>query len=86
MLNFEWCQMGAFLPGEELLPDLSHRVRRAGLGDAGFDVPGLSPRVSLSSLPEWRGGGLLWSSGGEKQLAIPELRPTPHCHWEKIEA
>lgn len=88
MLNFEWCQMEVFLPGdcEEFLPDASHRVRGAGLGDPRSDAPGLSLRVNLSSLLEWRGGGLLRSSGGGKQFAVQKLEPTPHGQWEKFEA
>lgn len=87
MLNSEPYQIGAFLPGDcgELLPNASHLFRGAGVDDSGSD-PGLSPRVSLSSLPEWRGGGLLRRLGGEKQFAIPDIGPAPHSHWEKTEA
>lgn len=37
MLNSEWCEVGAFLPGHcgELLPDVSHQVRGAGVGAQG---------------------------------------------------
>lgn len=68
MLNSWWCQVGAFLPGDrgELFTDASHRVRGAGLGGPRSDAPGLSPRVSLSSLLEWRGRGLLQRSGRRK--------------------
>lgn len=82
MLNFV-VSVGAFLPDgcTAFLPGGSHRVTGACLG-----AQSPSPPLSLSSLPEWRGGRLLRRSEGRKQFAIPEMGPTPHCPGEKLVA
>lgn len=52
--------------------DASLHVREAGLGGPRSDAPGaVAAGVNLSSLQEWRGGGLLERSGGRKVAPNP---------------